>query len=84
MDPALWQYFVAGATGFLTWNMNMNPQAGLASGTKVRYHSMAWKTSEQETRVCQLAAATPVGGVLRFLEDIRWEVATPSLREFHR
>lgn len=39
-DNNLWGYFVAGAPGYLT--SNINPSKGLANGTAIVYHSLSF------------------------------------------
>ena len=61
-DPSFWQQFVAGASGFLTTNLNTN--LGLANGTPIVLHSLTFATDEQLQHVRSQIRSLPPGSTI--------------------
>ena len=77
-DPCFWQYFVCGADGFLTTNLNNN--LGLANGTPVKLHSLTFGTDDQLQAVMSEIRNKPSGSVITLTEPpLAVNVAIPSL-----
>jgi hypothetical protein len=57
--PGLWQYFVPGIAGYLTYKIN--PALKLVNGTKVIYHSISFKTQSEADYVRLAMPVTKAG-----------------------
>jgi len=65
-DPCFWEYFVAGAGGFFTDNVNKSMH--LANGTSFKYHSITPSSTEQEQFLKTSTESLPYGEVISLSE----------------
>jgi hypothetical protein len=56
-DPCFWQYFVKGATGYITFNHCV--KLGIANGTQVRMDSLTFSDDEEATILQQIQDSNP-------------------------
>lgn len=61
-DPVFWQYFVPGAPGYITHNINV--EKGLVNGTSVVCHSITPRDANQGRLINQYCDTAAVGGTL--------------------
>jgi hypothetical protein len=65
-DPCFWQYFVPGADGFLTANLNNN--LGPANGSPIKLHSLSFASEDQLETVLLQMHTLPVGAIITLEE----------------
>jgi len=61
-DPALWGYFVRGAPGYITHNIN--PTIKMSNGTPVQFNSLFYNNKKQQQDLEDKIKSTPLGEVI--------------------
>jgi len=59
-----WEYYVQNCPAYLTHNVNLN--AGLANGTSVKEHSLAFDSVEEKIYLEDMINTTPIRGTIDF------------------
>ena len=65
-DPCFYEYFVAGAEGYIT--DNINKKLGLVNGTRIQYHSIVPSSPEQAQFIQDQLASTTTNTVISLSE----------------
>ena len=61
-DPCFWQYFIAGADGYLA--TNINTEINLANGTPIRHHSITLPNAQEENEFQKKIQRSPTGSII--------------------